>query len=477
MWFRRMASRRSRSIVASASWPARTSPVDAGPVREEPLHGQHRVLDLGHAGLGDDGAGVADLTAALGVEGGAIEEDLDHPAAASSASARRLRLRGPWLGPRSGIGLEHGHDPRRHLVVLEPAPDEHGRPLGLEQLAVDGFVAGPRRLGGGPGPLALGGHGGVEAGAVDLHARVVRQLLGQLDREAVRVVQGEGHVALEHLRPGGERLFQAAQPRPQRAVEPGLFTRHHVDDQVLLRPQRRVGVTQDVGGRLDQRRRDGLVDAGAAGGQDGPAHDAAQHVAPALVGGQHAVGDEHGEGAAVVGQHAQRDVGRRVGSVGGADDGRRRVDERHEQVGVEDRIDTLEDGQVPLEAGAGVDVLARQVGEDAGGVAVVLHEDEVPDLDEAVAAAVLGAAVVAEGLALVEEDLRVRAAGAGLAHGPEVVLVAHALDPLGARPTLSIQICSASSSSSWTVIQRRSPSWPRTSVSSSQAIGMASALK
>ncbi len=47
----------------------------------------------------------------------------------------------------------------------------------------------------------------------------------------------------------------------------------------------------------------------------------------------------------------------------------------------------------------------------------------------------------------------------------------------GGRPTLSIQICSASSSVSWTVTQRRSPSKPKTSVSSSQAIGMASSLK
>ena len=51
-------------------------------------------------------------------------------------------------------------------------------------------------------------------------------------------------------------------------------------------------------------------------------------------------------------------------------------------------------------------------------------------------AAVLGAAVVPVGLALVEEDLRVGAAGAGVAHGPEVVLVAHALDPLGRHADL-----------------------------------------
>ena len=38
--------------------------------------------------------------------------------------------------------------------------------------------------------------------------------------------------------------------------------------------------------------------------------------------------------------------------------------------------------------------LLRQVGTGAVGVAVELHEDEVPELDEALLAAVLGAAVV-----------------------------------------------------------------------------------
>jgi hypothetical protein len=44
-------------------------------------------------------------------------------------------------------------------------------------------------------------------------------------------------------------------------------------------------------------------------------------------------------------------------------------------------------------------------------------------------------------------------------------------------PTCSCQIASASSSVVWTVIQRRSPSKPTTSVSSSHAIAMAPSLK
>jgi len=46
------------------------------------------------------------------------------------------------------------------------------------------------------------------------------------------------------------------------------------------------------------------------------------------------------------------------------------------------------------------------------------------------------AAVVPVRLPLVEEDLRIGTAGPRVAHGPEVVLVAHALDPLGPHADL-----------------------------------------
>ena len=48
---------------------------------------------------------------------------------------------------------------------------------------------------------------------------------------------------------------------------------------------------------------------------DGAAHDAAQHVAAALVAGGDAVADQHHGGAHVVGDDAQRHVGVVVGAV------------------------------------------------------------------------------------------------------------------------------------------------------------------
>ncbi len=107
-----------------------------------------------------------------------------------------------------------------------------------------------------------------------------------------------------------------------------------------------------------------------------------------------------------------------------------------------------------------------------------LHEDQVPDLDEA-----LGRRRAwGRRRAPYAGPLSMKISESG-PQGP-VSPMAQKLSssPMrwirsGRTPTVSIQICSASSSLSCTVTQRRSPSRPKTSVRSSQAIGMASALK
>ena len=53
-----------------------------------------------------------------------------------------------------------------------------------------------------------------------------------------------------------------------------------------------------------------------------------------------------------------------------------------EEIGGEDGVDALEHGQDALEAGAGVDARPGQRLGGAVGGAVVLHEHQVPDLDE-----------------------------------------------------------------------------------------------
>ena len=110
---------------------------------------------------------------------------------------------------------------------------------------------------------------------------------------------------------------------------------------------------------------------------------------------------------------------------------------RAHQVGLEDAVHALEDHGRPLEAHAGVDVARRQVAHHVVGLVLqVLHEHQVPHLDEAVLTglpALDGTAPRPERRAPVHEDLRRGAAGAGHTHLPEGALGgAPPLEPVGA---------------------------------------------
>ena len=122
----------------------------------------------------------------------------------------------------------------------------------------------------------------------------------------------------------------------------------------------------------------------------------------------------------MVGNHPVRGfvraVGRHVGHIG---DG---ADQRREQIDGVIVVRALQHRGDALEPHAGVDRGPRQVDALAAGKLLVLHEDEIPDLDKAVAVGVRRAGRPAGNVvAVVVEDFRARAAGAGVAHRPEIV--------------------------------------------------------
>ena len=170
----------------------------------------------------------------------------------------------------------------------------------------------------------------------------------------------------------------------------------------------------------------------------GPPQDPPQHVAAALVRWQDVVGDHHGDRARVVGDYAERYVRGRVGAVAPTRERLGRGDDRPEEIGVVVAADALEHGSNALEAHAGVDVLGREVLQRTVRFAVVLNENEIPELDEARAPAVDRADVtrnvahVAGVGAAVHVDLRARPARPRLAHLPEI-LALEAQDAIGGK--------------------------------------------
>ncbi len=156
-----------------------------------------------------------------------------------------------------------------------------------------------------------------------------------------------------------------------------------------------------------------------------------------------------------------------------------------EQVDLVVAVHMLQDGRQALQAHARVHARCGQRRDVALLVHVELHEHVVPDFDETVAI-FIGRTGRATGnvRAVVVENFRARAAGAGVGHHPEVVglvapafVVADADHALGGRPISLVQMSYASSSSAYTVASSLSAGNLYTSVSSSHAHFSDSRLK
>ena len=184
-----------------------------------------------------------------------------------------------------------------------------------------------------------------------------------------------------------------------------------------------IGMFHQSGDHADELVEKRLADAHLVAVQHGAAEQPADDVALFLVAGMDVFVDGEGAGADVIGDAAQaaaglggRIVARMADFAGG-------LDQRPEDVDVEIRLHALQDGRRPLEAHAGVDVLAGQRAEVVGRVAhaIELGEDQVPDFDLA------GVGVIIDFAARTADAVGSLAGGVG---GPEVFVLAqppHAL--------------------------------------------------
>ncbi len=93
----------------------------------------------------------------------------------------------------------------------------------------------------------------------------------------------------------------------------------------------------------------------------------------------------------------------------------------------------MENRGEPLKPHPRIDRRAGERGQDAGIVPVVLHEDEIPDLEISVAVAPHGTGrpATGKGRALIHKDLRAWTAGPGVSHLPEIVLFSESNDSGG----------------------------------------------
>ena len=294
--------------------------------------------------------------------------------------------------------------------------------------------------------VALLGERVLEAGEVDAHAVLGRQLDGQVDREAVRVVEPERDVARAAPGasagggpPGGRRRAprrSAGSAPPRAGPTPASSVRLNWRSSRSMTPrtssrrsaQVRVGVGHRVDddlGRLAEERLRAPEQAAVA---DGAAQDPAQHVAAALVRRQHAVGDEERHRAAVVGDDLVAEallLERRPGRGRGArasGRGSGRTGPCRSCWSRPGRRSATRSRPMPVSTPG-----RRQRRQAAVRVELELHEHEVPDLEPARAVlAVVRDALGALGQvgAAVVVELRARAARPDVGHAPPVLLVA-----------------------------------------------------
>jgi hypothetical protein len=147
----------------------------------------------------------------------------------------------------------------------------------------------------------------------------------------------------------------------------------------------------------------------------GPPHDAAEHIAASLVRRQHAIGDEERGGAQMIGDHAVRRFRLALGRNAGQR--YRSPDQSPEQIDVVIVVRALEHGGDALKSHASVDGRLWQVDALAARELLILHENQIPDLDEAVSLR-FGAArrAALHRSPMIVENLRARAAGTDIAN-------------------------------------------------------------
>ncbi len=236
--------------------------------------------------------------------------------------------------------------------------------------------------------------------------------------------------AFAALRPGSVDVLaqrrKALRERPPEALL--LGGQPHVRRLRVL-DQFRVGATHQLPDERGVAGQEARLEPQVPSLLDRPAHHSPQHIAAILVGGHHAVGSQERHRPRVVGEDPQRPVGLVVIAVGAPRQRLPELDQRRELVGLEDRLLLLQDRRETVQAEARVDVVRRQgaehgaraVGPRTPLALVVLHEHEVPVLQEPLVVAarqVLGQPV---GEAAVHVQLRARSARTRRARFPEVL--------------------------------------------------------
>ena len=377
-----------------------------------------RVLDGEDKPGAADRAGVADLPSRLGVERSPVKDKGNWRAGG--------RRRGGEIGELSLLeDADHGPRGLGRLIAEELGPMVIGLPECVERAGGED-VGG---LGASPGDLAGLVLGRLEAGHIDPQVLVGRQAFGDLDGDAVGVVELERLAAVDRVGPAGlgppEHVVDHPHAVFQVAQKPLFFLADDVLDSRHAVAELGVAAFHGLGHDRWQLVQERLALAHLIGVEHGPAQQAADDIPLLLRSRPDVFMDAEGQGADMIAGPADADAVERVLALCVVIDPQRLGrggDDGFEDVDLEVRPHALKRRRGPFQAHAGIDVLVGQGLELTGADAVELGEDEVPDLDHFDPVAMI-------------EDLGAGAADAvgavrRSAGRPEVVVFSHPGDPV-----------------------------------------------
>ena len=214
--------------------------------------------------------------------------------------------------------------------------------------------------------------------------------------------------------------FEQTQPALERLPEPGLLKPEGFGDQRFRPDQLRIGLPHLPHQRWHEPPHQRFARAQQLRVAHPAPHDAAKNVAPPFVGRKNPVRHQKTGSPEVIGNHAMTNTHRPFGIDG--DKIRDGTDQRSHQVGLVIVMRALKHCRDALKPHARVDRRLRQPNPFATRQLLELHENEVPDLDEAIAVGIGRTRRAARNMrAMVVENLGTGTAGAGIAHGPEIV--------------------------------------------------------
>ena len=213
-----------------------------------------------------------------------------------------------------------------------------------------------------------------------------------------------------------------------------LLALGRLKNKVAAGAQLGIGRAHLLDHRLGDLGQKGPLEADQAALVGGAAQDAAQHIRAPAVAGQHTIGDQKSDRAAVVGNGA---IGREVSPVVGliaAQLGDHSANNCHKQVGIIRVRHALNRHRHALKAHAGID---GGPGQGLHRGPLELHKDIVPDLD---VSGVLGVDPLRPHLRQIitdiHGDLGARPTGATVTHNPEILCAPEAQNMARVNPLL-----------------------------------------